>query len=69
MDIGKVGTKDWNDRAERSEWAFMAKMMREASARIEGPFSSLTVAIDIAEARSKSGWRDVKDKTVQIKKD
>jgi len=57
-----VGTKDWNDSAERSEWAFMAKMMREAAEFIPNKLSGLRVAIDIADARAKSGWREVTDK-------
>jgi len=57
----KPGTKDWNDSAERSEWSFMAKMMREAAEFIPHRLSGLRVAIDIADARSKSGWRTAKD--------
>jgi hypothetical protein len=62
MDISKVGTKGWNDSAERGEWAFMAKMMREASALMPHKLSGLGVAINIAESRAKSGWRSVADK-------
>jgi len=57
----KPGTRDWNDSAERSEWSFMAKMMREAAEFIPHRLSGLRVAIDIADARSKSGWRTAKD--------
>lgn len=62
MNIKDLGTKDWNDSAERGEWAFMAKMMREAAEFIPHRLSGLRVAIDIADARAKSGWRDVTDK-------
>jgi len=62
VDISKVGTKEWNDSAECGEWAFMAKMMREASALIPHKLSGLGVAIDIADARAKEGWRCVTDR-------
>ncbi len=63
VDLSKVGTKEWNDSAERSEWAFMAKMMREASALMPMNLSGLGVAIDIADERAKNGWRSAIDKT------
>ena len=62
MDIDKVGTKEWNDSAERSEWSFMAKMLREASDLMPHKLSGLGVAIDIADARAKDGWRSTNDK-------
>jgi hypothetical protein len=61
MDISKVGTKEWNDSAECGEWSFMAKMMREAQASIPHNLSGLQVAIDIADARAKEGWRTAVD--------
>lgn len=62
MDISLVGTAAWNDSAERCEWAFMSKMMREASDHITPHLSGLHVAIDIADARAKEGWRSKADK-------
>ena len=62
MDINVVGTKDWNDSAERSEWRFMAVMLREASALMPHKLSGLDVAIGIADARSNDGWRSAVDK-------
>jgi hypothetical protein len=63
MDIKKIGTKEWNDSAERSEWSFMAKMLRESQTLIQHNLSGLGVAITIADARAKSGWRSQPDKT------
>lgn len=62
VDIGTVGAKEWNDSAERGEWAFMAKMLREAQdSDRPGTNSGVGVAINIADERAKSGWRDVTD--------
>jgi hypothetical protein len=66
IDINKVGTKEWNDSAEEGEWAFMAKMLREAQASDQpGSNTGVGVAIQIADARAKSGWRNVTDKPTQ----
>jgi hypothetical protein len=62
IDVSKVGTKEWNDSAECGEWAFMAMMMREASALIPHTLSGLNVAISIADSRAKEGWRNVADR-------
>jgi hypothetical protein len=63
VDISKVETKEWNDSAERGEWAFMASMLREAQASDKpGSNTGVGVAIGIADERAKSGWRDVTDK-------
>jgi len=56
-----IGTRYWNDEAEKSEWRFMAKMMREAKDLLPRNLSGLDVAIDIADARAKSGWRTAPD--------
>ena len=57
----EIGSRQWNDSAEMSEWAFMAMVMREAKDLLPMNFSPLGVAIDIADARAKSGWRTVPD--------
>ena len=57
----EIGSRQWNDSAEMSEWAFMAKVMREVRDLLPMNFSPLGVAIDIADARAKSGWRTVPD--------
>ena len=57
----EIGSRQWNDSAEMSEWAFMARVMREAKDLLPMNFSPLGVAIDIADARAKSGWRTVPD--------
>jgi len=57
----RIGSRQWNDIAEMSEWDFMARVMREAKDRLPMNFSPLGVAIDIADARAKSGWRTAPD--------
>jgi hypothetical protein len=67
IDLGNVGTKEWNDSAECGEWAFVAKMLREAQASDQPHTNSgVGVAIDIADERAKSGWRSVPDRKPNV---
>ena len=57
----KFGTREWNDRAERAEWSFVAKIMNEILLGKTLHPISLVSAIKLARARAKTGWRSVKD--------
>jgi hypothetical protein len=57
----KFGTTEWNDCAERAEWAFVAKIMNETLLGKTLHPLSLVSAIKLARARAKTGWRSVKD--------
>lgn len=56
-DAPELGTPEWADSAERSEWAFMAKMLKECMDILPHKLSGAGVALDIALERSRSGWR------------
>jgi hypothetical protein len=57
----KFGTREWNDRAERAEWSFVAKIMNETLLGKTLHPLSLVSAIKLARVRAKTGWRSVKD--------
>lgn len=59
MNIPKpaIGSKEWADEAERTEWAFVAKMLRECIDNLPIKLSGAYTAMQIAEERSKKGWR------------
>jgi len=57
----KAETKEWNDRAERAEWSFVAKIMNETLLGKTLHPLALVSAIKLARARAKTGWRSVKD--------
>lgn len=61
-----IGSEEWIVAAEKAEWAFMAQMLDEARKELQSRsfnLSGLSVAYDIAMARSKSGWRTYQPKT------
>jgi len=57
----KFGTREWNDRAERAEWSFVAKIMNETLLGKTLHPLSLVSAIKLARARAKIGWRSAED--------
>jgi len=57
----QVGTKKWNDRTERAEWSFVAKVMNKTLLGKTLHPLALVSAIKLARARAKTGWRSVKD--------
>ena len=57
----ETGTREWNDRAERAEWAFVAKILSETLLQKSLYSQAMVGAVKLAKARSKSGWRSVKD--------
>lgn len=51
-----IGSAEWNDIAERSEWAVVASVLRDCYEQIP-TFSSIGAVLKVAEDRSKNGWR------------
>ena len=56
----QVGTKEWNDRTERAEWSFVAKVMNETLLGKTLHPLALVSAIKIARARAKIGGEALK---------
>jgi len=52
-----IGLSEWCDSAERSEWEFMAKMLKKCIDILPHKLSGAEVALGIALDRSKEGWR------------
>lgn len=55
----EIGSPEWADSAERSEWKFVANMLEECMEVMPHKLSGAGVAFDIAKDRAKEGWRTV----------
>lgn len=53
----EIGSPEWCDAAERSEWGWMADVIREARGAVTPHPSYWGPAQRVAEARSIEGWR------------